>query len=46
MLERQQEAYRVAGVDETAPALDPRKRKAADVEAVSSITTILRRHTG
>ncbi len=33
-MERQQEAYKVAGVDEAEPALDPRKRKAADSEDV------------
>lgn len=35
MLAQQQEAYKVAGVDEHAPAMDPKKRKAADGEEVS-----------
>lgn len=32
MVERQQEAYRVAGVDESQPAIDLRKRKAEAAE--------------
>lgn len=28
-MQRQREAYNVEGVDENAPAIDPRKRKAA-----------------
>lgn len=35
MVEQQRQAYKVAGVDEEAPALDPRKRKANDAEDVS-----------
>lgn len=45
MVEQQQEAYRVAGVDETAPALDPRKRKAGD-EQVSKVTEVVSKQTG
>ena len=40
MIERQQEAYRVAGVDETEPAVDPRKRKVVDAEQVSNMCTL------
>ena len=35
MLEQQQLAYRVQGVDETEPAMDLRKRKAAETREVS-----------
>jgi HIV Tat-specific factor 1 len=36
MLQQQQEAYKVAGVDEDAPAVEPKKRKAGDEEHVST----------
>ena len=42
MLEQQRRAYKVAGVDEHAPALDPRKRKAADADDVSAYITVRR----
>ena len=32
MMEQQREIYKVAGVDDDAPAMDPRKRKAGDEE--------------
>ena len=35
MLEQQQQAYKVAGVDEHEPAVDMRKRKAGDEGDVS-----------
>ena len=35
MLEQQQQAYKVEGVDESEPAVDMRKRKARDGEEVS-----------
>lgn len=42
MMVQQQQAYKVAGVDEDAPALDARKRKAADDQVSdSSVPTIL-----
>lgn len=37
MLEQQQQAYKVAGVDESEPAVDLRKRKARDGEEVSDL---------
>lgn len=36
MIEKQREAYKVTGVDETQPAVDPKKRKAADTGDVSA----------
>lgn len=42
LVQQQQEAYRVAGVDESEPAMDPRKRKAGDVEGVSMIRKMKR----
>lgn len=37
MLQQQQEAYKVAGVDENAPVEQVKKRKAGDEEHVSTI---------
>ena len=34
MLEQQQQIYKVAGVDESAPAMDLRKRKAIEEDEV------------
>ena len=36
MVEQQRQAYKVEGVDEEAPAIDPRKRKADGDEVCSS----------
>ena len=33
MVEQQRQAYKVAGVDEDEPAMDPKKRKANDADA-------------
>ncbi len=38
---KQQEAYRVDGVNEDEPAVDLKKRKAADVEEVCVATPLL-----
>ena len=35
-MEQQRQAYRVEGIDEEAPALDPKKRKAADNDKVGT----------
>lgn len=39
MMKQQQEAYRVDGVDEDEPALDLKKRKAADLAEVRAATS-------
>ena len=43
MMEQQRQAYRVEGIDEEAPALDPKKRKAVDNDKVGTFYALCER---